>query len=579
MKSKSRRLLSTLLALALAFGLLAITPLTASADGSLAVTLNPVGATYILGATAVPLKAEFTQPAGAGNIYDSIPITVQWFWTLDPLVVNEMNGAGATPVDWSNPLVINTEHTPDTSTVGVKYYYAVVTYAEDGYNNNDGLPTQLRARTNPARVEVTDGRQNISVLKTDDKGNPLAGATIRAAAMGGTDVFEVITGNDGRAIFYLPPGSYIISESKAPQGYNASDRTYIVYFWPDGRVEVEDPSDDEKNPVLFVNTPIDGTSVTVLKTDDEGKPLPGATIRVGGINDGGTPRVYDVVTDSEGKAVFILEHGEYDITERAAPAGYNATDAKFKIRVTANGVFLVDPVTNNTTPYTPVTFINKPIPDLERDDHFAFARGYPEGDFRPERDMTRAEAVVMFHNLLIKGLQMAGPQDASVYPDLKPTDWYYNYIGFMHGKGVLVDYTRDGKFRGDEPVTRAEFATLAAHFENLILTDTNIFSDVPNTHWAVKYINSSVERGWIQGYPDGTFRPDEFMTRAEIMVLVGTILDRKADSAFLVANASTIPVDFPDISGHWAYLAIREATIAHDYERVGGVEVWTAFRS
>ena len=148
----------------------------------------------------------------------------------------------------------------------------------------------------------------------------------------------------------------------------------------------------------------------------------------------------------------------------------------------------------------------------------------------------------------------------------------------MYSKGVLADYSRDGKFRPNEPVTRAEFATLAAHFDNLTLTGTNIFSDVSSSHWAVKYINSAAAKGWITGYPDGTFKPESNITRAEVVTLVGRMLERNADSAYLVANASTLPRKYSDLSsGHWAYLAIMEASISHDYTKdSAGDEHWTA---
>jgi len=165
------------------------------------------------------------------------------------------------------------------------------------------------------------------------------------------------------------------------------------------------------------------------------------------------------------------------------------------------------------------------------------------------------------------------------YPDVRQTDWFANQVCFMHWKGVLVDYSRDGRFRPNEPVTRAEFAALAAHFDNLTLTSTNAFSDVSASHWAVKYVNSAAAKGWINGYDDGTFRPEANITRAEVVTLVGRMLDRFGDGAFLAANASSLPRTYSDFTTiHWAYLAIMEASIGHDYTRDGdGKEHWTAF--
>jgi len=150
----------------------------------------------------------------------------------------------------------------------------------------------------------------------------------------------------------------------------------------------------------------------------------------------------------------------------------------------------------------------------------------------------------------------------------------------MHNAFLLADYSRDGRFRPNEPVTRAEFATLASHFENLMLTDTNIFPDVPDDHWAVKYINSAAARGWILGYPDGTFGPDNYITRAEVVTLVNRVLDRQGDVAFITAHEATLPRTYTDLpTSHWAYSGIMEASIGHNYMRELDIEYWTEFAS
>jgi len=192
--------------------------------------------------------------------------------------------------------------------------------------------------------------------------------------------------------------------------------------------------------------------------------------------------------------------------------------------------------------------------------------------------MTRAEAVVMFSRLLMEAMNTTIDHSNDYYPDV-PKVWYASYIGYMQKLGVLADYSRDGRFRPAEPVTRAEFATLAAHFDNLALTATNNFPDVPDDHWAVKYINSAAAKGWIFGNPDGTFNPEGKISRVEVVTLVGRMLDRKADAAFLAANKSSLPrvyKDVPDPNSHWGYHAIMEASTGHDYIRVDDGEKWTA---
>jgi len=328
-----------------------------------------------------------------------------------------------------------------------------------------------------------------------------------------------------------------------------------------------------------VITPPPTSDITAFKTDENDVPLAGATLRMEGFNEAGTPRVYSAVSNDEGAVTFTVEHGTYTLFEHLAPSGYNATNDRYSIMVSANGIFII--VGDNMIPYEPATFVNRLIPVLNRDDHFAYMQGYPDGTFGPNRNMTRAEAVVMFSRLLNETMNLGtNYYRSSYYPDVSADAWYANQVSYMHQLGVLTDYSRDGNFRPNEPVTRAEFATLAAHFDNLTLTGTNRFTDVADNHWAVRYINSAAAKGWIIGYADNTFRPEANITRAEVVTLVNRILDRSADEAFITENASTLPRSYSDVPrGHWAYLAILEASIAHDFIRDGARERWTAVRS
>ncbi|MCL1906055.1 MAG: S-layer homology domain-containing protein, partial [Clostridiales bacterium] len=185
---------------------------------------------------------------------------------------------------------------------------------------------------------------------------------------------------------------------------------------------------------------------------------------------------------------------------------------------------------------------------------------------------------VMFSRLLTKSMnESANYYKSEYYPDVVSGKWYANQVCYMHSLGVLADYCRDGNFRPDIPVTRAEFATLAAHFDNITLTNTNNFTDVPADHWAVKYINSAAAKGWIIGNPDGTFKPEANITRAEVVTLVNRMLERTADSAYLAANQSSLPRVYTDLAtGFWGYLAIMEASTGHDYTKDGSGEHWTA---
>jgi hypothetical protein len=190
--------------------------------------------------------------------------------------------------------------------------------------------------------------------------------------------------------------------------------------------------------------------------------------------------------------------------------------------------------------------------------------------------MTRAEAVVMFSRLLNESMDLDTDYINNYYPDVPANEWYANQVCYMQRLGVLAFYSRDERFRPDEPVTRAEFATLAAHFDNLALTDANRFSDVADGYWAVKFINSAAAKGWIIGYENGTFMPEANITRAEVVTLVNRILERSADKIYLEANSANLPRRYTDVAnGDWAYLMIYEASLGHDFIKENSGESWT----
>ena len=589
MRSKTKRLLYTLLALMMVISLFTGVPFsTSAANPPIVVATQPVGATYELGETAVPLTAKFRLEKASDyeNIHLDTPVTAQWYCRTTnsnaaphSVAIGVSSSIPAYTLSNANPSEFSIQYTPATNAVGTLYYYAVVTYKvaiERDFVDREAV-------TNVVAVTVKD-EQSFTVLKIDEEGNPLPGATILVVSKDGTLVYEKVTGEYGTTEFDVPNNnSYTVSEKEAPAGYKGTDREYNVTVSDNG-VIVDNPYPDLPDyPITFVNT-IDEdfnrtSDFTVLKTDGDGQPLAGATIRVGGINDNGVPRVYDVVTDNDGKAVFTVENGNYDITEYIPPTGYNGTSDMYSIVVSVSGVFLKTG-TQTTVPYVPVTFVNKPIPKIDKDDHFAFLQGYPGGTFGPNDNMSRAEAAVMFSRLLLKKMEADDACKNDFYPDVKPTNWFAAHVGYMQDLGVLEFYSRDEKFRPNEPVTRAEFATLATAFDDLDLIDTNNFPDVPDDHWAVKFINSAAEKGWIEGDPDGKFRPDDSITRAEVATLTGRMLNRYADSEYLTVNAGSLPRTYSDVSPCWYYLAVMEASLGHNFTRDadGKTEHWTSVR-
>ena len=593
MKTRSKKLYSALLAFILVFGALAAIPLEAYIEYiPFKVILHPVGATYRLNEVPVPLKAtfEYDMDSGMGYVDPDSPMAVKWYWSYDNANTSRANPLGGEAVGYDRRISHTTTQIPATDALGVKYYYAVLTYAELPTDGTPPIPQE--AVTNVARIEVIPDPRGFRVKKTDEDGNLLSGAIIALdPADSGDPAAESYTAttSGGYATFAAKDGFYVLSEKQAPEGYTGSDEKYNIIVSPNG-VYFYAPGAPLTTPyemVTFVNfknpppkTPGALQSFVVKKTDGEGKPLAGAIIRLAGKTDDGTPRVYDVTTSSAGEAAFTAENGSYDLSEWAAPVGYNATDDKYKITINATGVYIDK--ASGRAPYATVIFINKKIPQLNKDEHFAYMAGYPDGTFGQNRNMTRAEAVVMFSRLLDEKMSLTTDYRANYYPDVEYNKasmndpWYVNQVCYMHFLGVLADFSRDGKFRPNEPVTRAEFATLAAHFDNLTLTDVNVFTDVPANHWAVKYINSAAAKKWIAGYPDHTFRPESFITRAEVVTLVNRILKRTADKDFVTTKFSSLPRTFSDIdSTHWAYWEVMEASNGHDFTLEGGIEKWT----
>ena len=599
MKGKSR-LISILLTAAAAFVIFAAPPPAVSAaDGPFQIAENPVGAAYALNETAVPLRATFTYDplAGLGYIESDYPMSVKWYWSYDNSNTDRTNALAESAVTYSRQISHTTTLTPATDAVGVKYYYAVLTYRQSGDVTPGQTPPEPKeAVTDPARIEVTAAAPmptpppvySFKVMKTDENGNLLSGATLALvpdsnyAQDPSVKSYEQTTVN-GYATFAAPAGIYILGEKRAPEGYQASTETYPITITAEGVFINKTSYLQPYGMVTFINKKIPPPaepeySFSVRKTDENGNLLSGATLAlVPDVNytQSASVKPREAVT-ANGYAAFTATPGYYILSEKQAPAGYNATDDKYYIRVTENGVFM-DYNTNNTRPYQQVTFTDSAIPTLNKDDHFAYMVGYPGGTFGPSRNMTRAEAVVMFSRLLSKSINMSVDYRNNHYPDVELDKWYANQVCYMRQLGVLADYCRDGKFRPNDNVTRAEFATLAAHFDNLTLTNKNIFSDVPNTYWAVKYINSAAAKGWILGYPDGTFKPEANITRAEVVTLVNKMLNRTADSAYLSANKSSLPRNYTDLTpAHWAYLQIMEASVGHDYIRDSSGEHWTA---
>lgn len=222
-------------------------------------------------------------------------------------------------------------------------------------------------------------------------------------------------------------------------------------------------------------------------------------------------------------------------------------------------------------------------PTLNTGDHYAYVMGYPDGTVRPNGSITRAEVSAILFRLLSDKTRDEYFTTESSFTDVKAGAWYNNSIATLEKAGVIVDTAKGGAFRPNEAITRAELAAMLAQFSDAKPVKGVKFSDVSAEHWAYEAIAIAAKMGWIEGYPDGTFRPDATITRAEMMTLVNRALDRvPSDEDHLLSKR--VMLTFPDCkSGDWFYIAVQEATNSHTYERAAteknGDEQWTALRA
>ena len=227
--------------------------------------------------------------------------------------------------------------------------------------------------------------------------------------------------------------------------------------------------------------------------------------------------------------------------------------------------------------HTPTT-VTKPA--LNTADHYAYVMGYPDGTVQPGGYITRAEASTIFFRLLTDETREQYWATTNAYSDIKSGDWYNNAISTLSSAGIVSGYP-DGTFRPNAPITRAEMSKIIALFAKLDKT-TDRFSDIAG-HWAEAYIKLAAGNGWIEGYPDGTFKPQQNITRAETVTMINRVLERvPSDEDHLLSYS--VMLTFPDCQpGQWFYIAMQEATNSHTYERAvtekNGDEQWTALRA
>ena len=443
-----------------------------------------------------------------------------------------------------HPLLKENQGT-DEDYVYFEYYWFDEVSLGDGKNNFNGPrsteePERFSAATSNVKIQYVDGEHNtIPIAKTKHaryEGSSYEGYNdyYLVVVFG----YHVVNGDKINTPFYLSANNGI-----AVGNANVTDRPHLL------------------------QVKVDEVRTITATADEHGKIEPAGTITV----PKGGGKTFTITPDSGYRIKDVLVDG----VSVGAVSTY-----KFE-NVTENHMIHATFARKHTpTPSTPTV----EIPDedalgLNTDDHFAYIIGYPDGTVQPNGQITRAEATTIFFRLLTEESRSANLTKTNGYTDVAFDAWYNTAISTMTKAGIVDGYP-DGTFRPDAPITRAEMAKIISLFAKLDKSESR-FSDIAG-HWAEAYIRLAAGNGWIAGYPDGTFGPQRNITRAETATMINRVLDRVPSEESHLLSRGVMQI-WPDANpGDWFYLAMQEATNSHDYERnakwAAADEQWTALR-
>ena len=293
------------------------------------------------------------------------------------------------------------------------------------------------------------------------------------------------------------------------------------------------------------------------------------TLRASGTVEGGFTYITVDVPSNVGNAAELAANKSY---VKTLEFGNDADIKEWK----SNEVTLLLKRSGASVPVVPAPGGSKEPSDLNITDHFAYVIGYPDGTVRPDGNVTRAEVATIFFRMLKDDAREKYWKTDNRYSDVKSTDWYNNAISTLSNMGIIDGYP-DGTFRPNAGITRAEFAKIAVSFfkDNVRETIGDRFSDI-HGKWYTEYVNLANELAIVNGYPDGTFRPDNKIIRAESMTIVNNTLRRTPCKEGLLPVS--VMITWPDnAASAWYYEAVQEATNSHEYSRASTTakEQWT----
>ena len=354
---------------------------------------------------------------------------------------------------------------------------------------------------------------------------------------------------------------YIVKDGK-PEPFYQSSNNFIHFGFSEGAATVRN--------YYTLQVKVDEVRVITATADEHGKIDPAA----------GTV----TVPKGENQTFKITPNEGYHINDVLVDGKSVGAVTEYKFENVTEAHKIHATFARNYTPSYPIQ-PEQPkvdIPDddalgLNTTDHFAYIVGYGNGQVRPQNAITRAEVATIFFRLLTDDVREENFTSTNKYTDVAAGAWYNNAVSTLSAMGIITGYP-DGTFRPNAYITRAEFAAIAARFDADGDKTLAAFSDIAN-HWAKDEISVAYNNGWVDGYPDGTFGPQRNITRAETVTLVNRVLNRKPETEDDLLPDMTTWTDNADKKA-WYYLAIQEATNSHyyKYKENSEYEKWTELR-
>lgn len=430
-------------------------------------------------------------------------------------------------------------------------------------------------------ITVTD------VLKDED-GNVLSGVSVFPVGTYGN------IGNELDLTFtigdYLAAGDTAVYEARYTVTANDAGKTLINSVSAAGAGSMDAPGVTVKNPALSVTKTVNKTSVTVGDTVKYT-----ITVKNTGNVDLTNVNVVEAFGGDFSKITNVTGADQVTNTGfviRELKAGSDPVEITFSYKTTkretltnsvkVTGTYESGKTVEDEDSSAPVTVKSEPItpvgpskPQLNYEDHYAYVVGYPDGLVHPERNITRAEVATIFFRMLLDESREYFWAQENDFSDVAETDWFNNAVSTLANAQLINGYP-DGSYRPNANITRAEFATIAIRFfldEDVEIEENNL-SDVKG-HWAEANINLAYALELINGYPDGTFRPDQKITRAEAMAIVNRVLKRAPEKDHLLKDM----IEWPDNlnTAAWYYADVQEATNSHKFhmDKEEEYEIWT----